>query len=172
MAVLVVVVTIYVTLGLAGTLASSFSEPSLNAATFVLGGLLILAALITQSVERSLGPFELFVAVGVLAVFVLVVTRLTSPVERSHLMEYGVVAILIYQALRERADNGQRVPRPVLLAIGMTAVVGTVDELIQAPLPNRVFDPADIWFNIGAAVMGVLGGLALTWARSRPSTTS
>lgn len=168
---LVVVSTIYLTLGLAGALAGLLGDQGLNAATFVLGGLLILSAIVTQSARRRLRRTELFVTLGVAAIYVLVFTRLTSPVERSHLMEYGVVAILLYQALKERASNGSHVPRPALMAMGITAVVGAIDEFIQAPLPSRVFDPVDIGFNAAAAIIAIVASLAMEWAQRRRTRT-
>lgn len=165
--VVVVVATIYATLGLAGTLAQSMGNQDLNAVIFVLGAVLILAAIGTQGLRRHVGSIEVFVALGVGAIYVLVLTRLTSPVERSHLMEYGVVAILTYRALMERRRNGRHVPRPALLAAGATILIGAVDELIQAPLPNRVFDPVDIAFNSGAALLAVAASVALELARRK-----
>lgn len=167
---LVVVVTIYSTLGLAGTLAGSLGESGLNAVTFVLGSLLVLAAAVAFGLTERAGSTEIFVAAGVAAVYVLVFTRLTSPVERSHLVEYGVVAVLTYAALTERRRNGGRVPFPALLAILSAAFVGLVDEVIQWFLPNRVFDPIDIVFNAGAAVMAILAAGALARARHRRSS--
>lgn len=167
---LVVVVTIYSTLGLAGTLAGLLGESGLNAATFVLGSLLVLAAAVAFGLTQRAGNTETFVAVGVAAVYVLVFTRLTSPVERSHLIEYGVVAVLTYAALTERRRNGGRVPAPALLAALSAALVGLIDEVIQWFLPNRVFDPIDILFNAGAAVMATVAAAALARARRRPSS--
>jgi len=164
---LALVVTIYATLGFAGTLAGVLGDQGLNAATFVLGALLVLAAVVVHGFGGRPGGTEVFITVGVAAVYVLVFTRLTSPVERSHLIEYGVVAVLVYAALNERVSHGHRVPVPALLAIVATALIGAFDELIQAVLPNRVFDPIDIGFNTAAAVMAVAAAAALGWARRR-----
>lgn len=165
--VLAVVATIYATLGLAGALADVLGDSGLDAVTFVLGALLVLAAVVIYGATMRPGGREIFVVVGLAAVYVLLITRLTSPVERSHLMEYGVVAVLVYAALLERRSNGKPVPVPGLLAIGATAIIGTVDELIQWVLPNRVFDPIDIVFNIGAAAMAVAASGLILWVRRR-----
>ncbi|MEZ5175524.1 MAG: VanZ family protein [Acidimicrobiia bacterium] len=162
-----VVALIYLTLGLAGALAELIGDRALNATTFVVGALLVLATIATQGIKRSVGVAEIFVWLGIGATLVLVVTRLASPVERSHLMEYAVVAVLIYQALLERRRNGRPVPRPAWLAIGATTLLGFVDELIQVVVPNRVFDPVDIVFNTAAAVAAVGASVFLGWTRRR-----
>ena len=86
-------------------------------------------------------------------------------------MEYGVVALFIHEALLERASHGRRVAAPALLAVGVTALVGVLDEVIQAFLPFRVYDPVDILVNVLAAVMAVAAALTLRragrWRRSR-----
>ena len=90
---------------------------------------------------------------------------MVGPEERSHLIEYGVVAVFIYEALAERASQGRRVPALPLLAVLATAALGVVDECIQIFVPNRVFDPMDMLFNLLAATMAVGASVALSWAR-------
>ena len=85
----------------------------------------------------------------------------------AHMIEYGVLAVFTYEALTERASRGRRVPSPALLAIAVTAAVGVLDEIIQALVPSRVFDPRDMLFNVLAAVMAVAASAALGWARRR-----
>jgi VanZ family protein len=87
--------------------------------------------------------------------------------ERSHLMEYSVVALLIHEALTERASHGRRVPVPALLAVLATVLIGVLDECIQAFVPSRVFDPLDMVQNAVAAVTAVAASVALHWARRR-----
>lgn len=164
-----VVATVLATLGVAGTWAGGLGNSDLNALTFVLGFVLVVVAIATQGVDRSIGRTEVFALVGVIAVYVLVVTRLTSFAERSHLIEYGVVALLIHAALVERSKKDRRVTRPALVAIAFTALLGTVDELIQPWLPQRVFDPVDILFNATAAIMSVTAAVWLARTRARRS---
>jgi hypothetical protein len=75
------------------------------------------------------------------------------------------VAILIHQALTERQRQGRRVPSPAALAFALTVLLGFFDELIQAILPNRVFDLIDVGFNALAGLMAILASLALARAR-------
>ena len=63
--------------------------------------------------------------------------------------------------------HSPHVTAPAVLAIAIAGSVGVIDELIQALLPNRVFDPRDILFNVVAAVLAVGAIKALRWARHR-----
>ncbi len=88
-----VVATIYATLGLAGSLATSLGDSGLDAVTFVVGSLLVMFATIAFGLSGRPNRAQVFISIGIAAVYVLLLTRLTSPVERSHLIEYGVVAL-------------------------------------------------------------------------------
>ena len=162
---LAAVVAIYSTLGLAGTLAETLPEGGLlNAALFLLGMLLVGATVVVHGMNMRPGGAEIGVVLGVGAVYFMFFLRRALP-ERSHLIEYGVVALFIFEALKERAGQGGRVPAPALLAVLVTALVGSLDEGIQVFLPSRVFDPLDMLFNFLAAAMAVSASLVLEWAR-------
>lgn len=163
---LVVVMTIYSTLGLAATLSGILRDQDLIGGAGFVGMLLIVAAVVVQGLKRRPGAVEIVIVLGVAAVYLMLAVRLTaSPEERTHLFEYGVVALLIYEALTERASNGRRVPARALLAIGATALLGAIDEGIQALIPSRVFDPIDMGVNALAGLVAVSGSVALAWAR-------
>ena len=166
---LAVVAAIYSTLGLARTLAAALGDSSLGAALFMLCCLLVLAAVVTQGLRTRPGGAEIGVALGVAAAYILLFVRMAIPTERSHLIEYGVVALFVHEALTERASHGRRVPAPALLAVLATALAGVLDECIQLFLPSRVFDPLDMLFNVLAAAMAVTASISLRWAR-RPNT--
>ena len=162
---LAVVVAIFSTLGLAQTLAVVLGNSALGVGLFVLGCLLVLATVVTEGLKVRPAGAEIGVALGVAAAYLLVFVRIATPPERSHLIEYGVVAVLLLEALRERTSQGRRVPAPALLAILVTSVLGVIDECIQAFMPSRVFDPVDILFNVLAAVMATAASVALARAR-------
>lgn len=159
-----VVTTIYATLGLAGSLPERLGSDDLAAAVFIVGMLLVAAATIVFALRTRPSTGVVAAALGIAAVYVMVPLRLTLA-ERSHLFEYGVVAILIFAALSERIANGSRVRYPSLVAIISAALVGAIDEGIQALLPNRVFDIQDIGFNALAGSMAVMAALVLMNAR-------
>ena len=124
---LAVVVAIYSTLGLARALADALGDSTLiGAGLFLVCCFLVLATVVTQGLSVRPGGAEIAVALGVAAAYILVFVRMAIPTERSHLIEYGVVAVLVHEALRERASHGRRVPAPGLLAVlaGLAGLVG------------------------------------------------
>ena len=164
---LVVVVAIYSTLGLAGTLAERLREHSLLPAVFFFLMFLTVAAIVGSGLKRRPGRRDVWVALGVTAVYAMAVLRMgVSPEERTHLMEYSIVSVLIYQALRERAENVRRVPVPALFALVLTVLVGWLDEGIQAVLPNRVYDNFDVFSNAVAATIGIVTSVVVGWVNA------
>lgn len=163
---LAVVVAIYATVGLAGTLADALRERELLDAPFAVGFLLVVAAIVGSARKRQSGRREIWVALGIAAVYGMIVVRMgIGPAERTHLFEYGLLAVLIHQALMERARNGRRVPIPAVLAVVVTALLGWFDEGLQALLPDRVYDLRDVGINALAGLMAISASLALVRAR-------
>ena len=163
-----VMVAILSTLALGSTLAPVLNDGGLfGVGFFLIGCVLVLATVITQGLRVRPSGVEFFVATGIAAAYLLVLVRMAIPTERSHLIEYGVLAIFIHEALRERALHGRRVPASAWLAILAASLVGVIDECVQYALPGRVFDPVDMIFNTRAAFMAVGASAALSWARRR-----
>ncbi|MDH3603415.1 MAG: hypothetical protein OEU26_27700 [Candidatus Tectomicrobia bacterium] len=101
---LAVVVAIYSTLGRAATLAGAFRDRGLIDAVFGFGFFLVLATIMTQGLKTRPGGAEIGVALGVAAAYLMVFVRMAIPAaERTHLIEYGVMAVFIHEALTERA---------------------------------------------------------------------
>ncbi len=165
------VVAIYASLGQAAVLAEVLRARGLLEISFTVGFALVLVAVAVSGLSRRPGRREIWVALGIAAVYGMVVVRMgIGPAERTHLFEYGLVAVLTHQALQERRTNGRRVRAPAVLAVVTTALLGCIDEGIQWVLPSRVFDIRDMAFNCLAALMAVLASLALAWARRRVGT--
>lgn len=167
---LVVVVAIYSTLGLTPTLADELRNRDLLDIAFVSGAVAIAAAIVALGLRVRPRGADIGIALGVGAAYLLVFVRMALPEERTHLIEYGVVAVFVHEALTERTRHGRQVPVPALVAVVVTALLGTLDECIQAVLPNRVFDPRDIMVNAAAGLMAIVASLALARARRRAST--
>ena len=168
---LIVVGILYSTLGVTPQVASSLLSRNLNAALFPVGMMLVGATIISRGLKIRLSGANLGIVVGVAATYVLVFVRFTSTEERSHLIEYGVVAAFIHEALAERASQGRPVPFYPALAVLATALIGVVDEFIQRFIPNRVFDPQDIFFNAMAGAITVAAIAALDWAQKRTNSS-
>ncbi len=100
--------------------------------------------------------FAVFLGYGFLILFVC-----QYPAERFHVLEYGVLVILVYRALAPRMKTA----RIYCFIVLYTFSVGLIDELIQALLPNRVYDPRDIAINWAASLLAVCLLAAATWRR-------
>lgn len=168
-----VVLAIYSTLGLAGTLAGSLRDRGLLDAAFVAGFVLVIATIAGAGLRLRWAGIEIWVATGVAAAFALLIVRTgISAADRTHLVEYGVVATLVHQALLERFSVNGRRWRAALLAWVITATLGSLDEVIQAFIPNRVFDPLDIGVNALAGLGAIAASVAIGWARRWRAGTS
>lgn len=160
------VLAIYSTLGLASTLAAWLYGQGLMTGAFVAAMLLVALTIVMLALGVRPRGIELGAWLGVAVVYFLVLLRLAIP-ERSHLMEYGVVAVFILEALHEGRAHGRRVQLPALVAIIATAVIGAIDELLQLAIPSRVFDWLDMLFNLVAAAMAVTAAVFLRWVSRR-----
>jgi len=103
-----------------------------------------------------------------LVIFSAVVLRtlVSSPIGRVHLIEYGLLAILILGAFPRRPGIG-----PFLAALATATAVGLADETVQHFLPNRVFDWYDVALNSAAALLGLLAAAWWTWTSPRREET-
>lgn len=159
---LVVLFAIYASLFLGGQLIDfMIRRRLLEQSTFYLFLVLVFAFIISG--WKSAGKrLEYWIYAGVIAVCGMALLRMDLTVaERSHMFEYGLLSILIYQALRERRSNGVRVKVPALTAILVSGTVGLLDECIQYVIPYRVFDVVDIGFNYFASAFGVLTSVGI-----------
>ncbi|MBI2505135.1 MAG: VanZ family protein [Candidatus Latescibacteria bacterium] len=74
------------------------------------------------------------------------------PAERLHLVEYGLVSYFLLRALSLDLPP----PRAYIVALLLTSLVGTGDELIQWVSPERVFEVKDVQLNIVSGGLGLL----------------
>lgn len=163
---LVIIVAIYSTLGLQGRLVAILQDLNLLVGVYISLLVLMVLAIIGSAIKRRIGRYEVWVTLGIAAVYGMLVVRLfLNPVERTHLFEYGLVGVLIYKALEERNRNGRRAITTAIIAIIATSLLGWLDEGIQAILPNRVYDIRDVGFNALAGLMAVTASLLLSRVR-------
>ena len=161
-----VFVTIISTLFIGRPLANQLRDQNIQAIFFLLGMILVGAAVVNHGLRWRPGKIEISVLLGIVAVYVMFFFRLGAP-ERSHLIEYSVLAIFIHEALIERKTLGKSLYKPALMALVITFLVGVADEYLQFFLPDRVFDPEDILFNGLAAGMAIGFSALLGWIHRR-----
>ena len=162
--VLMVFAAIFTTLFLGQTLAELLSSQDARAVIFLIVMFFIGATILVHAIQTKPTRIELTIILGLVAVYTMFTLRLGMP-ERSHLMEYSVLAVFIHKAITERIRQGKQIPMPALITFIVTFLIGVLDECIQIFLPNRIFDPADILFNGMAAAMAIGSSMLLIWAR-------
>ena len=86
-----------------------FTADMFNVGMFLVGTMILVQGLR----ERSRGV-EVGFALGVAAIAIIGFARGISAAERSHLIEYTVLALIVHEALLERRDQGRRVPVPAV----------------------------------------------------------
>ncbi len=172
-ALFIVLAAIYATLGHAPEIAKILRERNALTATIVLLSLVTLVVISVLFIRKQPGRLEIALVAGILIVYLMAWLRIGvgTPEERTHLFEYSLVAALVHEALLERRENGRRVPTPAILALTICFILGWLDEAIQSLLPNRVYDPVDVYFNTLAATMIIslrwILAFARRWLRAR-----
>ena len=164
--VLIIVVAIYSTLFFGRPLQEMLRDQNIQAVFFLIGMILTGATITVQGLGVRPAKTELVIWTGLAAVVLMFIFRLGAP-ERSHLIEYSVLAIFIHKALIERLRHKNHIFIPALLALVITITIGAIDESIQKYLPGRVFDPIDMLFNSLAALFAISVSLTLRWLRKK-----
>lgn len=144
----------------------------------VSGAFLLAAAWVGLGLLRSRPGWRVWVALaGIVAGYVVLLSRFDLPEERLHFLEYGLVGGLLFTALLERQKNtrgesGELSSRraflwPAVGAFVMTGLAGWIDEWIQAVLPNRFYDLRDVAMNAAGGALAVLSIWGLDLLRQR-----
>ena len=136
---------------------------------FLAGGPAVLIALLLAAglgwlvlVKKDRRPLTfLFLSNVAIAYFLAVSTLADVPVERIHLIEYGVLALLAVRATRHHFDGW------LAYGVAMSLVfdAGFLDEVIQKFIPDRVYDPRDVMTNAVAGLLGLLAVVVARWPR-------
>ncbi len=164
-AVAVVYLTILSTLFIGQPLANELRDQNVQAVIFLSGMLLVAVAVLLHGLIRRPGAVEYAFLIGIAAVYVMFFFRLGAP-ERSHLIEYSVLVVLLHKAFGKRYSTENRIWKPAITAWICGVLLGALDEGIQYFLPNRVFDPQDIAFNSIAVTMAITASVALFLLRN------
>jgi len=93
------------------------------------------------------------------------------PEEAIHLLQFGILAVLLYRAMRPAGPDLAILAAAVLLG----ALLGTVDEIIQWIVPARYWDLRDVAVNAGACALAAAALWRLDpgpWRRPRALSVS
>ncbi len=162
------VAAIFASLARAPALARILREQGLLEPLFAAGFVAAVLVVIAAGVQRGDGPRARWVAAGATAVYAMAVLRLGLSVEeRTHLFEYGLVALVLRAAWLERRRAGLDGPSPSVAAFVTAFAIGVLDEGVQALVPGRVADPRDVVFNTIAIGAALGGAQAIQAARRR-----
>lgn len=162
----IVVALIFSTLGIAGRLAENIPREVVDN-LFVFGFFMLVAAIVAVALFYRPSVSQLAILTGLVAVLVMVASRMGIPEERTHLFEYALVGTLTYQALVERSRHSGGVGAPAVMAFLITAGIGWLDEIVQYFLPDRVYDWRDVGFNLLAAFLSVAFAATVEAIRKR-----
>lgn len=159
-----VFIAIFSTLFVGQPFTKIFANQNIQTAIFLIGMLLVVVTILLHVLKAKPSKTEITILLGIVAVYIMFFLRLGIP-ERSHLIEYSVLAIFIHKAITERVRQGKRIPLPTLLSFAVTFLIGVFDECIQIVLPNRVFDPLDILFNGFVIIMALGSSVVFNWVK-------
>ncbi len=161
-------VAIYASLYSVRPLAEWLRERNLLRGTILVLFLLVGALILRWFAARAPGWREIIVLALFAGLYLAVLWPVRMPEERFHLLEYGLLAGLVYAALLERRGPGGAMrwsPGQAALAVLLTGLAGWGDEGIQYLLPNRHYDWVDVGLNLLAAVLAIAALAALAEAR-------
>ncbi|MBU1881055.1 VanZ family protein, partial [bacterium] len=134
-------------------LVEKYGEEIFTTITFGAGGvglLILLVVMIFGYKRRGITPyFMLTVSLGFLTYVLL--NWITLPVEQIHFVEYGIVGLLAFNALRHHLKGWGLVSAVIFL----TFCFGMVDETVQGILPNRVGEQRDMYWNGLAGIIAM-----------------
>ncbi len=137
----------------------------LNVVLFLSGMILVALAVLTHGWFDSRIGYTWFMILGILAIYCMLFFRYLVAAERSHLIEYSILALFLLEAFKKRKQNGFDKIKPGWFALMATSLIGLFDESLQLLIPNRVFDPYDMVFNCTAAALAVGSSGLVRWFR-------
>lgn len=148
------------TLFIGNPLNKIFPNQDFHALLFLLGMLLIGLSCILNF--KTLPTWRgRTVYVGIAAIALLFFLRLSLN-ERSHLIEYCILALFVFNAFEKKGVLKHKL---YFYSFGVCFCLGVLDELFQYFLPNRVMDTEDVFFNTLAIVFVLLHHFTIGWIK-------
>lgn len=141
-------------------LGTLLSPAAASAVPFVVTALVLAAAVggglvvRRRNLQVQWGIVILGIAVAIISLFL---SDPQFPAKRIHIVEYGLLALVVRHAFSYRLDGA----RLLWASIVVTALLGCHEELLQGLHPLRTFGLNDIARNVAAALAGGLIGHGL-----------
>ena len=114
-------------------------------------GFVLLGVQVFRAVSRR-RFLHLLLMLLILLSFFPAFVNLHRPLERFHLLEYGLLGALIFWARSPRRYSLQF----YLGSLGYLLLLGFVDELLQGVVVGRYYDLQDVWINVFSGTIGIL----------------
>ena len=167
---------IYTTLGLVRQVTNALRDRGILRTTVAAVFALVAVAVLTHLV-RSRAPRRVWLALPLIALGYTLVYRfaVVAPEERVHLIQYGLLALLIFLALGARATaspSPASLTRRLVTAFLATSALGWLDEIFQGIHPERVYDLRDVGLNAISAALALTALAVLEVATRRRSAAS
>ncbi len=119
----------------------------------VLGAVVAIAFMVYLVCRNRADRPEVYLwLLGILLIYLYYFWTLEVPVKRVHFLEYSLLAVLVYRALRRRLAPPALYP---LVAV-CVAAVGAGEETISVFLPKRFGAITDVIFDAAGGVLGLL----------------
>ncbi len=149
------VAAIYLTLGVIGRLSlwlrSNGWQTGVTTAMLFLAFVVALYVIVVALGRRSAMNIVTLAAAGGVYTYIVFAFQ-SSPSNRIHIIEYSLLATLLYYAIKIDVNSKSA----YVLAWIITVVIGFGDEMIQFYLPTRAYDLNDIMVNSIAAAVALV----------------
>lgn len=149
----IVSLAILATVFTSAPLLDLLADQNIQAVFFLTGMAFTALTIFTVAVSPKSLKLVVVGTLALITIYLMFFLRL-GLAERSHLIEFSVLAALVFKALSERFQGNISSLKVAGYSFMLCFLFGILDEGIQYFVPSRVFDPVDILFN----------GLAITFA--------
>lgn len=128
-------------------------DPNLNigVVTVVMSAVLVLSYKLIRRPGFGLGRGIWLGAV--FGGYVYFMNHMEIPAEKIHFLEYGILSVLIFRAVRHVIAN----EIVYYLTFAICYLIGVSDEFIQSMVPKRVGDIVDTGWNLAAVLLALIG---------------
>jgi len=149
LAIILYIAFIYATLGVMPNIWDALNDMLAGktiAILYIIYSLIATAILIHILFVKKEKSFRKYILFFLFMGIIFAMVKLVKfPAEKTHIAEYGLLGILVYNALKVDFDRFDK--RLYLSGIVICLVVGALDEIIQGILPNRYFNWSDVLLN-------------------------